>query len=220
MLRKGIYIAENKVDYHVLISYLRLIQKRFYLSIAGIFALVFYTQAQNRTPADSVPYFNLDECIAYALQHQPGVLQSGIGIEITKKNNAIYLSGWIPQVSLGGDFYHYLILPTAFTTNQANPEGPPLQVKSGIYNTLTPGLSATETLFSPSLLYAAKDAHLLVEQAKQANDSSKINAVATVSSAFYNLLNTLEQIMVLKEGYCRICQKHERRISSIFRRYS
>jgi outer membrane protein, multidrug efflux system len=39
----------------------------------------------------------------------------------------------------------------------------------------------------------------LVQQAKQANDSSKINAIANISTAFYNLLNTLEQINVLKE---------------------
>jgi len=182
-----------------MISHLRQIQKFAFFSIISILTLPLNTTAQSKNPADTVPYLNLDQCIVYALQHQPGVLQSAIGIEITKKTNAIYLSGWLPQVYLGGDFYHYFVLPTAFTTNQANPGGPPVEVKTGIYNSFTPGLTATENLFSPSLLYAAKSAHLLVQQAREANDSTKINTITTVSTAFYNLLNTLEQINILRE---------------------
>jgi outer membrane protein TolC len=199
MLIRELYITENKRISRKCIFNFFLMQKRVVLIIAGIVSISFGSYAQSKNSVDTIPYLNLNECIVYALQHQPGMLQSGLEMEIVQKTNNINLSGWLPQVYLGGDFYHYFVLPSAFTTNQANPEGPPLEVKSGIYNTLTPGLSATENIFSPNLLYAAKSAHLLVEQAKQANDSSKINTIATVSSSFYILLNTLEQIKVLKE---------------------
>jgi len=152
--------------------------------------------AQNKNQTDTIPSLNLDQCLVYALQHQPGVLQSDIGISIAKKTNEINLSGWLPQVNAGADFYHYIELPTGFTVNA---EGAPVTVKTGITNTLTPQITATETIFSPGLLYAAKSAHLLVEQAMQANDSSKIGIISTVSTGFYTLLNTLEQINVLKE---------------------
>jgi outer membrane protein TolC len=170
-------------------------QKVFYIFIL-IVSCLFKLSAQSKNSTDTIPSLNLDQCIAYGLEHQPSVLQSNLSIAIAKKTNEINLSGWLPQVNAGADFYHYLELPTGFTTNA---EGAPITVKTGITNSLTPQLTATETIFSPGLLYAAKSAHLLVEQAMQANDSSKINIIATVSTGFYNLLNTLEQINVLKE---------------------
>src|SRR6202020_1254405 len=108
-------------------------------------------------------------------------------------------AGWFAQLNANANFIHYIELPTGLQTSQESPNGEVTPVKSGVYNTLTPELLATETIFSPGLLYAANSAHLIVEQAKQANDSSKINIIATISSAFYNLLNTLEQVNVLKE---------------------
>jgi outer membrane protein TolC len=170
--------------------------KRSFVIIVIILSVILNISAQNKNLTDTVPSLNLDQCIAYGLDHQPSILQSTIEISIAKKTNQINLSGWLPQVNAGADFYHYIELPTGFTTNA---EGAPVTVKTGISNTLTPELTATEALFSPGLLYAAKSAHLLVNQAKQASDSSKINIIATISTGFYNLLNILEQINVLKE---------------------
>lgn len=155
--------------------------------------------AQNKNPADTVPFLSLDECIAYGLQHQPGILQSNIQIAIAKKTNQINLSGWLPQASLNASLTHYLQLPVTYEVNPSDPSGPPIPMKNGIYNTFTPQLAVTENIFSPELLYAAKSAHLLVQQAKEGNDSAQINMVATISTAFFNLLNTITQINVLKE---------------------
>jgi outer membrane protein TolC len=173
--------------------------KSLLLIVLAIGYLPINMYAQNTKAHDSIPYFTLDQCIAYGLQHQPSVLQSTIGIDIAKKTNQINLSGWLPQVNLGANFNHYIELPTALEVDQANPNGAEIPTKAGVYNTLTPEVTATETVFSPGLLYAAKNAHLLVQQALQANDSSKINIIATISTCFYNLLNTLEQINVLRE---------------------
>jgi outer membrane protein TolC len=162
--------------------------------------------AQKGNNNDSIQYLTLDQCLAYALQHQPFVLQSAIDVSIAHKTNAIALSAWLPQVNLVGSLEHYFELPTAFQTNVANPSGPLLPVKAGIVNTATPGLTATETIFSPSVLYAAKSAHLYVLQAEQALDSSKINIIANVSTTFYNLLLNLEQIKVLKEDTARLAK--------------
>src|SRR5271170_3676848 len=100
-----LYISENKKILQEFIFNLKLIQKKILLIVACTVFISLNIGAQSKNPADTIPYLNLDECILYALQHQPGVLQSGIGIDIAKKTNAVYLSGWIPQVNLGGDFY-------------------------------------------------------------------------------------------------------------------
>ena len=160
--------------------------------------------SQGQSSKDTIPYLNLDQCIAYALQHQPGVLLSQINISIAQKTNEINLSGWLPQVYLAGSLTHYNQLATSLQPNPANPDGPPIPVKGGVYNTATPQLDASETILSPGLLYSANSAHLIVQQAQQANDSSKIGVVSTVSKAFYNLLLTFEQINVFKEDTARL----------------
>jgi outer membrane protein TolC len=155
-------------------------------------------------PADSVETFTLNDCIAYALQHQPGMNQSIIGISIARTTNAINLSGWLPQVSVSGNLVHYNQLPTTLVPNTTTPGGAPLATHTGIVNTAIPELSATETIFDPQLLYSATSAHLFVEQAEQFSDSTKISIVSTVSKSFYNLLLTLEQVNVLKEDTARL----------------
>ncbi|HTA26292.1 MAG TPA: TolC family protein, partial [Bacteroidia bacterium] len=156
-----------------------------------------YAQTKNIT--DTIPFLSLDQCIAYGLQYQPGIRQSTIQIAIAKKTNEINLSGWLPQASANASLTHYIQLPVTYEVNPSDPNAPPIPVKNGIYNTFTPQLAVTENIFSPELLYSAKNAPLLVKQARQGNDSAKINVVATISTAFFNLLNTIEQINVLKE---------------------
>ncbi len=160
--------------------------------------------AQNNNRNDTVESLTLNQCIGYALKHQPGLNQAMINISIAKTTNAINLSGWLPQVNLSGNLIHYEQLPTSFVANQAVPGGPPIQTRTGIVNTAIPELSATQTIFNPQLLFAAKSAKLYVAAADQATDSSKIFLVSSISKSFYSLLLTLEQIGVLKEDTARL----------------
>jgi multidrug efflux system outer membrane protein len=162
--------------------------------------------AQNKNTTDTAQFLTLKQCIDYALVHQPLLNQSLINVSIAKTTNAINLSGWYPQVNISANLTHYIQLPTAFIADTANAGGPPLKQRAGIANTAIPELSVTQALFSPSLLYAAKSAPLLVRQAQQITDSTKIFIVSSVSKAFYNLLLTLEQINVLKEDTVRLSQ--------------
>jgi len=157
--------------------------------------------AQNNNTADSIQSFTLADCIGYALKHQPFVNQTGINISVAKTTNAINLAGWLPQVNLSGNLIHYNTLPTTFISDSS---GIPRATHTGIINTFIPELSATETIFNPQLLYAAKSAHLYINQAEQIYDSTKIFIVSSVSKSFYNLLLTLEQINVLKEDTARL----------------
>jgi outer membrane protein TolC len=197
-------IFKNKRVSYIFTTFLTSSLKRLVLIIGLIDCLVFKVNGQVKSPKDTIPYLNLDQCIVYAFQHQPGMLQSNIDIAIAQKTNAINLSGWLPQVYLAGSLTHYNQLSTALQENSANLDAPPVPVKTGVYNTATPQLDASETILSPNLIYAAKSAHLLVQQAQQANDSTQIGVVTSVSKSFYNLLLTLEQISVLKEDTARL----------------
>jgi outer membrane protein TolC len=155
---------------------------------------------------DSVPSFTIDQCIAYALQHQPLVKQSSLNINITKLTNDISLSGWLPQLNLSGSLTHYAQLPTSFAINSANPAGPPLKVQNGVVNTFIPALSVSQTIYNPGLSLAAKTASLYVKQAQEASDSSKIFIISAVSKTFYGLLLNLQQIDILKEDTIRLAK--------------
>ncbi len=179
------------------------------LKITIIFIVFFlgiyqFATAQNKNRIDTVQYLTLDQCIVYALQNQPAFKASSLDITIAKKTNAINLSAWLPQLNISGTFTHYDPLPTVFATNTVNPEGPLIKEHSGIINTFLPQLSATQALFNPDVLYAARSAHLFVKEAQQSNDSTKINLIASVSKTFYGLLLTLEQINVLRDDTARL----------------
>lgn len=158
-------------------------------------------------PSDTITSLNLEQCIDFALQHQPSIKQAEININIAKATNAVNLSGWLPQVNATGSVNHYLEQPTAFFTN-ASTGGVPVAQKSGVINTAIPVLGVTQTIFNPSLLYAAKSASYYEKQAHQAIDSSKINVVANVSKTYYSLLVTLLQIDVLKEDTTRLTKNY------------
>lgn len=176
---------------------------RFFISVFTW--LIFFSiqgSAQQRSLGDSSMYLTLDQCIDYAFKHQPALQQAIINQSITKTTNAISVSGWYPQVAIGGNFTHYNQLPTSFTTDTTT--GDVVKQHSGIVNTAIPALTVSQALFSPSLLYASKSVHFYTEQADQITDSAKIDMVVSVSKAFYNLLLTLEQINVFREDTARL----------------
>jgi|ERR1022692_2489951 outer membrane protein TolC len=171
-----------------------------FLLAANFFILSSPICAQQTVYAnDTNQYLTLKQCIDYALLHQPALNQSLINVSIAKTTNAINLSGWYPQVNISANVTHYIQLPTTFIPDSTNPGGGPVKTTTGVTNTVIPELSVTQAIFSAGLLYYSKVAPIYIKQAQQITDSTKINIVASVSLAFYNLLLTLEQIKVLKE---------------------
>jgi len=175
--------------------------------LTGVFVLlfspiipVFGQPTQSNTPITSA--MNLDQCIAYGLQHQPYVQQSLINQKIVRSSNIINRSAWLPQVSASGTYTHYFQTPNIFTTNSTT--GTSVVTRSPINNEFFPQLYASQTIYSPDVVYAAKNAHLFVQQAEQSLDSTKINVIVNISTAFYNLLLTLQQIGVLQEDTTRL----------------
>jgi outer membrane protein TolC len=163
----------------------------------------FRARAQEFSRKDSMEEMTLDQCIDYAFKHQPGLNRAFLNQSITKATNAINLSGWYPQVSLGGSFTHYFELPTSLISDSSHP-GVPIKQHTGVENAFVPALSVTQAIFSPSLLFASKTAKIFIQQSEMITDSAKIDLVANVSKSFYNLLLTIEQINVLKEDTARL----------------
>ena len=145
-------------------------------------------------------YFTLQQCVDYALLHQPSLNVAQLNLQITHLNNAIALSTALPQITADATLTHYLQQTGPAKTSTVNgvTTVTPFTAGSPGYS-FFPGASLTQQIFNPTLLYAYKSASLYVKQANQVTDSTKIGTVSDVTKSFYSLLLTLEQINVLKE---------------------
>lgn len=176
--------------------------KRFKATLIFFLPIIFFSfsiNAYSQSNSDTSESLTLPQCIDYALKHQPLLQQSLINIDITRSTNKINLAGWLPQAYISGNFTHYLQLPSAISDSTNGKV-----IKTGVTNSFVPALTVTQTIFNPSLLYASRSAPLYVRQSEQITDSTKIFLVSVVSKSFYNLLQTLEQIDVLKEDTARL----------------
>ncbi len=150
---------------------------------------------------DTAQTYTLDQCVSYALKHEPFINMAIVNQAIVRATNAISTSGWLPQVNVAGNYTHYFTLPTSFIKDST---GKVVNQTAGIVNTFTPTLTVTQTIFNPALIYAERAAPLYIKQAQQVTDSNKIMIVAAVSKSFYSLLLTLAQINVLREDTARL----------------
>jgi outer membrane protein TolC len=169
--------------------------------ISCLLCLPFFAGAQGPSDNDTTRVLSLEDCIHFALKNQPALKQSLIDESIAHTNNLIGLSGWMPQVMGSATFDHYFQLPIAFSGNTEFP--------SGTFYSATPSITASQTLFSSDVLFAARAAHLFTEYSKQNTVYTKINLVSNVTKSFYDLLLTIQQINVLKEDTARL-GKNER----------
>src|SRR5580658_6085849 len=89
-------------------------------------------KSQINNPPDTTGALTLDQCVAYALKHEPMINMSIVNVAIVRATNAINTSGWLPQVNVTGSFTHYNTLPTSFFVDT----GKLTQTKTGIINTI------------------------------------------------------------------------------------
>lgn len=157
--------------------------------------------AQRSSQLNNGEYLTLQQCVDYALKNQPQIRISTLNLAITKTDNAINMSGWLPQVNVSANFTHYIQQPR---TIFADSTGAVTSTRTGVANTFTPTISITQAIFSPNLLYAATAAPLYNKQARLTIDSTRIGVVSAVSKSFYSLLLTIEKIDVLREDTVRL----------------
>lgn len=148
-------------------------------------------------PADSLlTSATLQDCIRYALGHQPVLKQSQIDEAITDRTVKSKLADWYPQINLDYNLQHYMELPTSIFGGNAT--------KVGVANTSTAGFGLNQNIFTRDLLLASNTAKAVRKQSKQNTVRTQIDVVADVSKAYYDILLTSQQIQVLDEDIIRL----------------
>jgi outer membrane protein len=162
--------------------------------------------AQNRN--DSLPVAaTLEECIRYALKHQPGIEQATIDEQITAYNIRGRLADWYPQINTNYNLQHVFQRQTSFFNGNAVPVG--------VRNTSSTQLSLNQNIFNRDLLLARRTQNDVRLQASQQTENTKIDIVAEVSKAFFDVLTTRQQINVATENIARL----QKSLNDAFYRY-
>jgi outer membrane protein len=168
----------------------------FYLTAVLSVWLCRSTVFAQQVPDSLLSSATLQNCIQYALVHQPVVKQSRLDEQITEYTIKSKLADWYPQIGLDFNLQHYLKLPTSYFNGAA--------INTGVANSSTAAFSLNQNIFNRDLLLAGKTARDVRTQAKQNTQSNQIDVVTNVSKAYYDMLLTQKQLDVLNEDIVRL----------------
>ena len=143
--------------------------------------------------------YTLEECIDYALEHQPELLAQREELRLTGLDNQIALSAWFPEVYISGDLQHYFKRPVSIFPDFENPESGELrEVEVGTVNTSNLTFGARQTIYNPTVAAALRRQGPLLEATRLDVEAVEIDLREQVSRAFYAVVRSLEQLVLLQ----------------------
>lgn len=171
----------------------KIILSRLFMLLLLLIAGITKAQQANDSTLSSA---TLENIIQYTLKHQPALQKSLIDEQITRSQVNSRLADWYPQVDFNYNLQHNFQLQTTVF------EGQVIQLGNG--NTSTGQFVYTQNFLNSDLLLAASSAKSIRAFSAQTSTSNKIDAVAMVSKAFYDVLLTQQQIKVTNEDIIRL----------------
>ncbi len=155
---------------------------------------------QTHVASDSISgAATLQNCVHYALAHQPSVEKSLMDEEITERSIQSKLADWYPQVNFNYYIQHFPEVPTSIGI-----AGGLTEVATGLPNVSAGQLSLSQTLFNRDVLLASSSASDVRRRAAEQTIGNKIEVAADVSKAFYAVLVTQEEIELIDEDIVRL----------------
>jgi outer membrane protein len=159
--------------------------KRIILFFPVIFLLV-SAKAQTKDTSTSK---TLEECVRYALDNQTNIRQALIDEQITDRQIKSVLSDWFPQIGFSGSYQNNFQRPTSIFNGAATPIGTTNQ-SGGFF-------SLNQNIFSRDVVVAQQSSKDVKLSAKQNTINNRIAVVSNVSKAFYDMLLSKQQIVLL-----------------------
>ena len=140
----------------------------------------------------------LENCIHYALQHNPDLQNARLDEQITETVIKSKLADWYPQVNFNYNLQHNFQLPAINLNGNIT--------HSGSVNTSGLQFGATQNIFNRDAVLASRTAKDIRTQSGQNTREQNINLAVLVSKAFYDLILTTQQLKVTQEDILRIEQ--------------
>src|SRR5215203_3045974 len=143
----------------------------------------------------------LQECIQYAIAHQPSVKQALLQEQIADFTIRSHLADWLPQIGGVYSVQHNFQRGTNVVNGVAIPVG--------VKNTSLGQFYLDQTIFNRDVLLAKRTKGDYTLQASQATAAKKIDITVNVSKAYYDILTTQQQIRVAAENIARLQKSFE-----------
>lgn len=161
--------------------------KQYILLVSALLMLVPAVRAQDDEELSS---FNLDQAIAYAMEHSYVIHNTQQDITIAQKKVWETISSGLPQVSGSANYNWFLNLPVSLIPGEffGGDPGTYIPVKFGQDFNSDFGLSVNQLIFDGSYLVGVSSAQLYLDLAKQANEKTEIDIREAVTQAYYMVL--------------------------------
>ena len=158
--------------------------------------LPLFTLGQQKNSDSLLARATVEECIRYAIQHNPDIKFAKINEQIIDATIKGKLADWYPQLNLNYNFQHNFQLPTVNFNGSL--------IHTGLENTSGAQFGATQNIFNRDVLLASRSSRDVRLQASQTTKQQDINIAAQVAKAFYDIILTMQQIRVTMEDIHRI----------------
>ena len=175
----------------------------------AIFLLAFFftSSLQAQQKQDSIlTDATLEQCVQYALTHQPVINQSLVDEQIVDANVKTRLADWYPQVNFDYSLQHYFQVPRVSGGTAT---------LLGTKNYSTAYFSFSQNIFNPDVLLASHTASSVRTQIKQITENNKIYVAVNVSKVFYDVLLSQQQINLVDQDIARL----DRSVKDAFNQY-
>ena len=165
--------------------------------VCFLLSIFFITTANAQQKEDSVfADATLQQCVQYALTHQPTTNQALIDEKIVDAEIRTRLADWYPQIAFDYSLEHYFQAPKTISN------GVPITTTAKNFSSAY--FSLTQNIFNPDALLASRTANSARTQAKQFTANNKIYVVLDVSKAFYDVLLSQQQLILVDEDITRL----------------
>ncbi len=168
---------------------------KFFLTYLSLFASPLIFAQQNDS---SLEVATLQNCVQYALVHNPDINNAKVNEDITESMIKGKLADWYPQINFSYNVQHNFQLTTTNFNGTL--------IHSGTVNSSGLDFGATQNIFNRDVILASKSANDIRLSASQNTADQKINLSVAVSKAFYNLILTIQQLKVAEEDIVRNAQ--------------
>lgn len=157
--------------------------------------------AQHEDRAVLLKEATLENCIQYAIQHNPDIQNARINEDITESIIKGKLAAWFPQIGFTYNLQHNFQFPTTnFNGNLSH---------SGTHNTSGLDFGVTQNIFNRDVFLASRSAKDVRLSASENTQDQKINLSVAVSKAFYNLILIMQQQKVIEQDIVRNTQSYK-----------
>lgn len=169
---------------------------RFAASFALMLFMTSSLKAQQPQPDSLLSQADLPSVIGYALKQQPRIQQAKMDETITSLQVKSKLADWYPQLNFNYNYQHNFQVQTNIIGG--NP------VRLGVDNISNLQFTLNQALFNRDVLLAKRTGADVRLQARQQTENTRIDLVAGVSKAFFDVLATSQQVKVAEENIARL----------------